>query len=523
MMHRALQIQEILLNIFGHCHRPRDGGGDQLFDVAALARTCRVFKEPALDVLWEKLYYTLSPLARCLPGVEASHKSSSGDYSFHRPLTRIEWDILRSYTRRVRSIDMKEGVKGLSRTSLISLSKPPGAEPLFSNVRYLRFQYTPEDKHLLLLPLPSLLVLDIQSDDQRSFERSLKSFAKFSPNLTRLLIHLHHDESNVDMDHVDPRIICRWQNLQTVDCNMRLDVITLVHLSRMPALTCLSFTLRSTLPDQISPSDPPLIFSNLDELSLHSQLLDPIIRLLSQIRLPAISDVSAFVEFRPSRRDLSSFLAGVQTSGSAHAVRTLWLVQDFDSYDTHVPEDRPVLVLEDLRPYMEFSNLRCINLAIEWKVDLTDSELLALASKWPHLEKLLINTKWGWNTQGGITPNGLLQLLQACQLLTRIALAIDTRGYTEIPPSPVSLGLTLARLSFINVLDSLIEEECVPAITAFFLGVLPRPKCYFTAWKEPAMGWNPNRDVCQTRWKHVCRQIKDAATQSRGHDDQIHS
>ncbi|KAF8439808.1 hypothetical protein L210DRAFT_3540386 [Boletus edulis BED1] len=481
MMHHALQIQEILLNIFGHCRAPDEE--HELFHVAAMARTCRIFKEPALDVLWEELYYTLSPLARCLP--EASHKSSSGDYSFHRPLTQIEWDILRSYTRRVRSIDMEVGLTGtgLSRTSLISLSKPPGAEPLFSNVRYLRFQYTPEDKHLLLLPLPSLRVLVIHLADQRSFERSLKSFAKISPNLTRLLIYPYHDASNVDVDHVDPRIICRWQNLQTV-CNMRLDVITL--------------------------------------LSLYSQLLDPIIRLLSQIRLPAISDVSAFVEFRPSRRDLSSFLAGVQTSGSAHAVRTLWLAQHFNPCHAYVPEDRPVLVLEDLRPYMEFSNLRCINLAIEWKVDLTDSELLALASKWPHLEKLLINTEWGWNTQGGITPNGLLQLLQACRLLTRIALAIDTRGYTEIPPSPASLGLTLARLSFINVLDSLIEEECVPAITAFFLGVLPRSKCCFLAWNESAMNWN--RDVCQTHWDDVCRQIEDAATQLHGdHDDQIHS
>ncbi|KAF8127560.1 hypothetical protein EV363DRAFT_1343598 [Boletus edulis] len=487
MMHRALQIQEILLNIFGHCRAPDEE--HELFHVAALARTCRIFKEPALDVLWEELYYTLSPLARSLP--EASHKSSSGDYSFHRPLTQIEWDILRSYTRRVRSIDMEVGLTGtgLSRTSLISLSKPPGAEPLFSNVRYLRFQYTPKDKHLLLLPLPSLRVLVIHLADQRSFERSLKSFAKISPNLTRLLIYPYHDASNVDIDHVDPRIICRWQNLQTV-CNMRLDVITLVHLSRMPALTCLSFTLRSTLPDQISPSDSPLIFSNLDELSLYSQLLDPIIRLLSQIRLPAISDFSAF------------------TSGSAHAVRTLWLAQHFNPCHAYVPEDRPVLVLEDLRPYMEFSNLRCINLAIEWKVDLTDSELLALASKWPHLEKLLINTEWGWNTQGGITPNGLLQLLQACRLLTRIALAIDARGYTEIPPSPASLGLTLARLSFINVLDSLIEEEC----------------CCFLAWNESAMNWNPNRDVCQTHWDDVCRQIEDAATQLHGdHDDQIHS
>lgn len=63
-MHHALEIQEILLIIFGQCHPP---------DTAALARTCRAFKEPALDVLWEVLC-DLSPLAQCLP--EASQLSS---------------------------------------------------------------------------------------------------------------------------------------------------------------------------------------------------------------------------------------------------------------------------------------------------------------------------------------------------------------------------------------------------------------------------------------------------------------
>ena len=35
-------------------------------DRAALARTCRTFREPVLDVLREVLY-DLSPLARCIP------------------------------------------------------------------------------------------------------------------------------------------------------------------------------------------------------------------------------------------------------------------------------------------------------------------------------------------------------------------------------------------------------------------------------------------------------------------------
>lgn len=76
-MHHALRLEEILLNIFasGHYRTPgpinkQDNASHPTTDLAALARTCRTFKEPALDVLWAELT-NLSPLVRCLP--EASH------------------------------------------------------------------------------------------------------------------------------------------------------------------------------------------------------------------------------------------------------------------------------------------------------------------------------------------------------------------------------------------------------------------------------------------------------------------
>ncbi|KAF8548346.1 hypothetical protein OG21DRAFT_1516407 [Imleria badia] len=46
-------------------------------DLLALARTCRSFKEPALDVLWGELLVP-SAVARCLP--EASHHSQTNSF-----------------------------------------------------------------------------------------------------------------------------------------------------------------------------------------------------------------------------------------------------------------------------------------------------------------------------------------------------------------------------------------------------------------------------------------------------------
>jgi hypothetical protein len=59
---------EILVHIFTiiRFERPWRRGYVNRATMAALARTCRAFKEPALDVLWEDIE-ELRPLLLCLP------------------------------------------------------------------------------------------------------------------------------------------------------------------------------------------------------------------------------------------------------------------------------------------------------------------------------------------------------------------------------------------------------------------------------------------------------------------------
>jgi hypothetical protein len=57
-MHRCLDVQEIILIIFHLTTTKRD--------LAALAVTCKTFRDPALEILWSELN-EFSPLARCLP------------------------------------------------------------------------------------------------------------------------------------------------------------------------------------------------------------------------------------------------------------------------------------------------------------------------------------------------------------------------------------------------------------------------------------------------------------------------
>ncbi|KAF8441628.1 hypothetical protein L210DRAFT_792550, partial [Boletus edulis BED1] len=137
-MHHTLEIPEILLDIFGRCRSPGTGTETASSDLPALARTCRAFKEPALDLLWENLPDP-SPIVRCLP--EASHYSQISPekenkcYSFCRTLTQTEWDILRSYTRRIQSLADDGGDRDrLDWKSVKTFLNPPIASPLFPNL-----------------------------------------------------------------------------------------------------------------------------------------------------------------------------------------------------------------------------------------------------------------------------------------------------------------------------------------------------------------------------------------------------
>ncbi|KAF8124903.1 hypothetical protein EV363DRAFT_1586640 [Boletus edulis] len=494
-MHHALEIEEILLNIFHRCYSRHDGIDKS--DLASLARICRAFKEPALDVLWKELD-DLSPLTQCIP--DASHQLSPNNRtrSFSRPLTQTEWDTLQRYTRRIcRVMDFGSG---LDEKSIEILLKPPTTQPLFPKLRYLIYKHTnAEPTHLFHLPFPSLVFIWINSDDPRWFQDSLGSLSEVSPNVNGLHLHMH--QSDVTFDKLVSKCICRWQNLRTVDFpNICLDVEALAHLSRVPALTRLTFKQIVTLPDRVS----PLFFSNLRDLALHSASLDPISHLLSRIRLPVIESVSAFIYSCPSRQALSSFLASLQ-SNADRAIKRLSLFQTSSDNDFVSSEDL-LLCSEDLRPCMAFSNLHHIHLDVEWKVGLTDSDLLALASAWPNLESLDINVDWGWDAPNGITPNGLLQLLQTCPSLCQVHLAMDTRGYTDLPPS--NLVLTLPPHFHLDVLDSMIEAESVPAIVALFIAIASYSNFSLHSWTGCffilPQGW----EVYDARWADVWEQVQ---------------
>ena len=425
-------------------------------------------------------------------------------YSFRRPLTQTEWDILRSYTCRVRSI--RDFESGLHQKSLRIFPNLPLIESLFPNLRYLGWEYkAAKITPLLHLPHPSLISFSFITHNPNTPRDCLEVFPGLSPNITSLTVHATDFDATFNKSCSD--CICQWHNLQTVICpRITLDADALEHLSRMPGLTRLHFAPGATSPDFNS----PLWFSNLRHLILRCISWKCLLQLLSHIRLPAITEFCASVHIWPSRPHLSFLLTSVQASGAGDTIQVLRLLHNWSP----VARSQGLLLgLDDLRPCMKFTNLRHINIDIGWDVGLSDRDVLSLASAWPHLEKFHINFAWGWNTLRGITPNALLQLLRTCRSLHLVALALDTRGYTVFPQSQENLGLVLTHAFSINVLDSAIEAESVPALAALFAGIAACPKFSLSSWDGYNMKWSAGGGVYKGRWENVYRQAKDASSQ----------
>ena len=361
--------------------------------------------------------------------------------------------------------------------------------------------------HLLSMPLPSLMSLEVQSVDENlhALRGSLESVANSSPNLSHISISPHR--SSTAFNIFFSSYICWWNNLQTVECDsITLEADAIVHLSRMPMLTRLAFVVSSTLVEQITSSNSPNLFPNLNHLTLYSVFLGPISEFLSCIHLPTVLKLSVIIDSCPFKTDISDFFASIKASGICSAIQDLTFEQKIGptgTLDLNGGENPcPVLAFEDLQPCMEYRDLCRIDFDVGWDVKLTSSDVLALTSTWPYLETLAINRGWGWIVPSGITPDGLLQLLQTCPALAWITLAIDTRGYTECPQTlAASLGSTFPRQLSINVVDSIIGAESVQAVAAFFAAICNDVYCSTIRREQVEQ---------MARWEDVGRLVRGA-------------
>ncbi|KAG0701339.1 hypothetical protein DFH29DRAFT_806395 [Suillus ampliporus] len=132
-MHFCLLPTEILVDIFAIVIGNREWISNEA-TLAALARTCRTFKEPALSILWKKIW-GFRPLISCLPeGV--SQINMRGELTLKRPLLEGEWRLVGRYSQYICSLAVKDVDLGIIDDRVVQalISAP---SPLLPNLRSL--------------------------------------------------------------------------------------------------------------------------------------------------------------------------------------------------------------------------------------------------------------------------------------------------------------------------------------------------------------------------------------------------
>ncbi|KAG8213543.1 hypothetical protein J3R82DRAFT_10188 [Butyriboletus roseoflavus] len=486
-MHHALYIQEILLHIFGHCCPTESHWTPNRLsfttDLAVLARTCRAFKEPALDVLWSELV-DLSPLVRCLPG---ACQSLGLSYSFKRQLNETEWETLRSYTRRVWHITGYSNLHGwLDSDNFIAICNTPIMEPLFPNLRSLYWQ------GMAMIPVthiavPSLTSLDLHFRRVPVLNNFLDSVGELSPNITRFRIYVFQCQI---LHEAICSHICRWANLRVLDFHgVIVDATMVSRLSEISGLTYLSFTLIPGVTDWIPSSGSVSVFPRLMHLEMASESLGPVTGLLSCTQLPVLQNLVVVCPRCPSKEVFRSYMTTVQNVCSPESLINFLF---FNNKSPRLPlsgtpdsESDGQLTLDDLRPCMGFVNLWQLRVDIKWSVALTDSDLVALVSAWPRVQYLHINEEWGWRTTGGITLRGLVELLERSRSLSLLCIAIHAESFTELPHD-LDEALVPSMPLRILLADSVIRAADVPALVDVFVGLRVYLR-FFVALNDVAM------------------------------------
>ncbi|KAH7923910.1 hypothetical protein BV22DRAFT_552285 [Leucogyrophana mollusca] len=428
--HSCLLIPEIILEIFEYVFLSKNGWAD----IAALARTCRAFSPPALDILW-RTQWSLAPLVRCLPDhtLELSNNLESSATIVRLADIRNEsdWERLFLYASRIRTIQRDRQSWNIDAYKLHPsvLHKLLSACPrpsLLPNLRSLEYGVLSETDNNSLSSLQMLLnrssvrELSFTIPEDISFSRSESLMAAFPEHCTfledltvtaELAILLHPSTVNVfaSMRHL--------RTLSLYSAGDRQDFVE----------------LPLNLPPQAFPSLLELHMRNLP--STYSLAL---IRSICSDHLKTVSlsllngdAASMLLDLCKALQSKSSWTASLQSlsitgqslsATGAHAIAA--------PHGGNIPQST-------LRLLLPFSNLRHLDLGIK-ALSINDDIIHDMAKAWPRLQQLCI---WGRVPSHTAIPTlgGLVPLAIHCPYLSSLTLkinAVDVVSPTALPSTP---------------------------------------------------------------------------------------
>ncbi|KAJ7658602.1 hypothetical protein DFH06DRAFT_1327183 [Mycena polygramma] len=380
-MHDCLKIAELVDMICSQfdCSSDRQDQGD----LAALARTCMTFKDPAMDHLWRST--TLGRLLIvCMPSdLWAVERETSGfryRRRLSRPICAADWQRVRLYAPRIRKLasdgrdsqDLEEVFPSL-------IMAFPGW--LLQNLQDLRWYHYDYFYHIHTFLRPSLTKI--------SFHLISTSHCSLLPRLRDGCPKLAHMSitagPDVDLQPLS-QFVAGLPHAGTISVPW-LKPDALEHLSKLPTLKSLKM---GRLPEARVVYMVPA-FPALRCLVIHQATLTDMTEFLRMCRDVPLETLT--VERTGPGYPLAAEMHGLFTALAArvsHSTLTSLLLED--EGDPLEPLDPAIYLIQPntLVPLLCFKNLTSVHFRSALGFDLDDDTVSRMASAWPRIETLYL-------------------------------------------------------------------------------------------------------------------------------------
>ncbi|KAJ7608852.1 hypothetical protein DFH06DRAFT_190486 [Mycena polygramma] len=426
---------------------------------AALARTCRTFKNPALNALW-RAQRSLVPALSCFPDDLWNRTTDSKSFlGFRRPLTLADWERPTLYWARIRSFQIDSfDTTQISRDvcEMFRLCCP--SQNLFPNLQAIEWL----DPNPASFPVIAMLL----SPRLRSVQLDPTRFATHSSLLSTLSVN-HPDLAAVDLQgkyriYCDPGIIrsiaAFLSNLNRLE-SLRIsnvDAAILQHVSGLPSLKTLDINELMSLESvpRGNGVDPP--FPCLEELSLWATTPDVGVAMVGAVAHRRLNTLNLIFEAEyPTSQTTARLHAAIAANSSYDTLICLRVEDNWSETRSRVdvPDelgfDHFVVGRESLQILFAFTNLRTVILkpCYGFHLDVNDRVVSEMARAWCRVEELRLARSHDLHTFGfgaAITLQGIRAIATHCKNLHTLEINFNA---TRIPlPSDACVQTSLATL-----------------------------------------------------------------------------
>ncbi|KAG1869392.1 hypothetical protein DFJ58DRAFT_765857 [Suillus subalutaceus] len=486
-MHRALFVCEILLSIFTHvdkflpwsCH-PRSSAWKSL---AALARTCKPFHEPAMDFLWADIY-EITPLLGCVTRLnQIIYRNSQYHWSSQdiEPLSEHEARQFLRHATHVRSLRVE------SSEHFHLLANLPIETCIFPSLSSLSFIVDhPHAKYLHLFLSPTLrkcslsvihpdfkyiatrfAALEDLSIKPGSFDDSIADDLPLLSNTVRLCKQL----TNL---YCPPLNWAAWRHISNLPTLLTVEISDLPRDHRWPlGRDTHNFAH----------------FRNLTSLFFFVDTATYTIAVIQHSEFPSLQ------EFVITVRDLPYAEAKqlCRALSQCKANQNLERIEIISPY--HTVRGPPSSVITQ---FFCFTQLRTLELDFpHCCFNLDNNLLLEAMASWPHISSLILVDE---KTVPTVTFRGLFTALLQCPHLLNLDMSIDA---VRIDIDPTAESFRHTTLELLNLTRCRVADA--EAVARILFSMLPRIN-EVADNRDPFDSWDMNIDFLK-QWEEVNRHL----------------